>query len=110
MDDVSRDVLFDVPLAWALETSHIEARRIRMGPSVAAGPHAHNGPVVGNVTAGSAIFQVEDGPEVLLRPGDAFFEPSGVRISRFDAQEDGVEFFAYFLLGDDQQSEMTRYE
>jgi hypothetical protein len=34
----------------------------------------------------------------VLKPGDVFYEPQGVRIARFDAQEDGVTFFGYFLL------------
>jgi quercetin dioxygenase-like cupin family protein len=105
--DVSRDVLFDVTIAKPRTVTHIEARRIRMGPGVAAGPHRHNGPVVGTIAEGSVIFQVDGGPETVLRPGDVFFEPEGVRIDRFDAQDDGVVFFAYFPLGDGQQSELS---
>jgi quercetin dioxygenase-like cupin family protein len=107
MADVSRDILFDVDLAQPLTVAHVEARRIRMGPGVAAGPHLHNGPVVGTVVEGSVVFQVENGPETVLRPGDSFFEPAGVRISRFDAQDDGVVFHAFFPLADGQQSELT---
>jgi quercetin dioxygenase-like cupin family protein len=104
--DVSRDVLFDVPLAQVKPTSHVEARRIRMGPGVAAGLHVHNTPVVGNIASGSVVFQIEGGPETVLRPGDVFFEPQDARIARFDALEDGVVFYAYFLLADGEASEM----
>jgi hypothetical protein len=34
-----------------------------------------------------------------------FFEPEGARITRFDAQDAGVTFLAYFLLGQDQDQE-----
>jgi hypothetical protein len=43
----------------------------------------------------------------VLRPGDVFFEPEGARITRFDAQDAAVTFLAYFLLGQDQEPELT---
>jgi quercetin dioxygenase-like cupin family protein len=104
---VSRDVLFDVPLAEVKNTSHVEARRIRMGPGVAAGLHVHNTPVVGNIAEGSVVFQIEGEPATVLRAGDVFFEPQDVAIARFDAQDEGAVFYAYFLLGDGEQSAMT---
>jgi hypothetical protein len=60
---------------------------------------------------GSAVFQVEGEPEAVLRPGDVpgdvFYEPEGARITRFDAQDTGVTFLAYFLLGPDQEPELS---
>jgi hypothetical protein len=54
---------------------------------------------------------IEGEPESVLRPGDAFFEPEGARIARFDAQDAGVQdagvtFLAYFLLGPGQEPEI----
>ena len=43
----------------------------------------------------------------MLRPGDVFYEPEGARIARFDAQDAGVTFLAYFLLGPDQEPELS---
>ena len=43
----------------------------------------------------------------MLRPGDVFFEPEGARIARFDAQDAGVTFLAYFLLGSGQEAELS---
>jgi hypothetical protein len=43
----------------------------------------------------------------VLRPGDVFFEPEGARITRFDAQDAGVTFLAYFLLGPGQEAEIS---
>jgi hypothetical protein len=54
----------------------------------------------------AAVAQPDVSRDV-LRPGDVFFEPEGVRIDRFDAEDDGVVFFAYFPLGDGQQSELA---
>ena len=53
------------------------------------------------------MFQVEGEPESVLRPGDVFFEPEDARIARFGAQDAGVTFLAYFLLGPDQEPEIS---
>lgn len=36
-----------------------------------------------------------------------FYEPEDERIARFEAQEDGVTFLAYFLLSPGQEPELT---
>jgi len=82
-------------------------RQIRIVPGHAAALHVHNGPVVGSIVEGSVTFQVEGEPESMLGPGEVFFEPDGARIARFDAGEDGVTFLAYFLLGAEQDPEIT---
>jgi quercetin dioxygenase-like cupin family protein len=104
---MTRDVLLDARLGQAKETHRVEVRRIRIIPGHAAGPHVHNGPVVGSIVEGSAVFQVDGEPETVLRPGDVFFEPEGARITRFDAQDAGVTFLAYFLLGPGQEAEIS---
>jgi hypothetical protein len=45
--------------------------------------------------------------KTVLRPGDVFYEPAGARITRFDAQDAGVTFLAYFLLGPGQEPELS---
>jgi|ERR671931_569769 quercetin dioxygenase-like cupin family protein len=107
MQPISRDILLDVRLGQAKDTHRIEFRRIQIAPDYAAGLHVHNGPVVGSIVEGSCVFQVEGEPESVLRPGDVFFEPEGARITRFDAQDEGVTFLAYFLLGPGQEPEIS---
>jgi quercetin dioxygenase-like cupin family protein len=107
MQPISRDILLEVGLGQAKDTHRIEIRRIRIVPGHAAGLHVHNGPVVGSIVEGSVVFQVDGEPESVLRPGDVFFEPEGARIARFDAQDAGVTFLAYFLLGPGQEPEIT---
>lgn len=85
---------------------HVEARRIQIPAGVAAGLHVHNCPVVGNIVAGSIAFQIDGQPVSVLRPGDVFFEPEGVRIARFDALEEDATFLAYFLLAAGQEPEL----
>lgn len=104
---ISRDILLDVGLGQAKDTHRIQVRRIQITPGHAAGLHVHNGPVIGSVLRGSVVFQVEGEPESVLRPGDVFFEPEGARIARFDAQDEGVTFLAYFLLGPGQEPEIS---
>lgn len=83
----------------------MEVRRITIEPDTAVGAHVHNGPVFGSIEEGSAVYQqAADDEEVVLRPGDVFYEPAAERISRFDALEEGVTFLAYFPLTEGQES------
>jgi quercetin dioxygenase-like cupin family protein len=107
MEPVTRDVVLDVRLGRPKDTHRVEVRRITMAPNVAAGLHVHNGPVVGSIVEGSVWFQVDGAAESVLEPGDTFFEPEATRIRRFDARDTGVTFLAYFLLGPEQDAEMT---
>lgn len=75
----------------------VQLRRITLQPDVAGGPHHHSGPVFGTIEAGSVVFQVDGGPETILRVGDVFYEPANVLIDRFDATAEGVTFFGCFL-------------
>lgn len=93
-------------LSPVVSADRVEVRRIRMPAGVAAGLHAHNGPVVGNIVSGRVAYQIEGEPLRILEPGDVFFEPQGARIARFDALEQDVTFLGYFLLTEGQESEM----
>lgn len=104
---IIRAVVSDVRLPAVKATDRVQVREIRILPSQPAGPHMHNGPVFGSIVAGSVVYQVDGRPASVLRPGDVFYEPEGERIARFDAQEDGVTFLAYFLLSPGQEPELT---
>lgn len=88
-------------------TQRVEVRRITIAPGVPSGPHIHNGPVFGSIETGSAVLRVADGPQRTLAPGDVFYEPEAVGITRFDAGPDGVTFLAYFPLAPGESSEIT---
>lgn len=104
---ISRDIVLDIRLPTAKPTHRVQTRLIRIPPGHPAGAHVHNGPVFGNIVSGSVVYQITDEPETVLTEGDVFYEPEGVRIQRFDAREDGVTFLAYFLLGQDEDAELT---
>lgn len=95
---MTREVLLDARMSEMLAAERVEVRRIRILAGHAAGRHVHNGPVVGSVVEGSVLFQVEGEPEIILRPGDVFYEPAGVPIAHFDARDEDVTFLAYFPL------------
>lgn len=103
---VTRTVLLDQELPEPLATQHVEIRRITISPGGCAGLHVHNGPVFGSVESGSVVYQIEGEPQQVLGPGDVFYEPQGARIARFDAQDAGVTFLAYFLLAAGQASQI----
>ncbi|MFJ4655005.1 cupin domain-containing protein [Nocardia sp. NPDC088792] len=107
---VTRTVVLDVDVTPAKPTDRIQARRISMAAGTAAGLHVHNGPVVGNIVSGSVAYRVEGEQEVVLRPGDVFFEPEGARIAQFDALDEDVVFFGYFLLSADQEPTLELLE
>ncbi|HEX4444694.1 MAG TPA: hypothetical protein VHZ81_14080 [Galbitalea sp.] len=106
-EPVVREVLLNARLDKVKQTARVEVRRIRMLPGHPGGLHIHNTPVFGSILDGSVIYQVEGGPEQLLRAGDVFFEPQEVRIARFDALDDGVSFLGYFLIGDDEEASLS---
>lgn len=62
----------------------IELGDFHFKPGQVAPVHTHKAPAVGYVTKGSIIYQVEGEREQILREGDAFYEPVGPRILRFD--------------------------
>jgi quercetin dioxygenase-like cupin family protein len=103
---VVREVVLDARFDRIKNTARVEVRRIRLLPGVAVGVHVHNTPVVGNILAGSVIYQIEGEPERVLRAGDVFYEPEDARIARFDAQDDGATFLGYFLVAEGEQAEL----
>lgn len=104
---IIRTIVSDVRLPAAKATERVQVREIKILPSQPAGLYMHNGPVFGNIVAGSVVYQIDGQPASVLRPGDVFYEPEGERIARFDAQDDGVTFLAYFLLSPGQEPELT---
>jgi quercetin dioxygenase-like cupin family protein len=104
---ISRAVLLDARFSRIRPAERVEVREIRILAGHAVGLHVHNGPVVGSILEGSAVYQIDGEPERILRAGDVFYEPDGARIARFDATADGVRFLGYFILGPNEQPEIT---
>jgi quercetin dioxygenase-like cupin family protein len=62
----------------------VEVGDFHFRPGQVAPIHTHEAPVVGYVAKGSIIYRVEGQRPQILRAGDAFYEPAGPRILRFD--------------------------
>jgi len=62
----------------------IEAGDFHFIPGQPAPIHTHIAPAVGYVSKGQILYQVEGEKPKLLREGEAFHEPAGPRILRFD--------------------------
>lgn len=75
-----------------LLTAHFDSRKVvqieagdfHFLPGQVAPIHTHSAPAIGYVSKGEIIYQVEGEKPQLLREGDAFYEPVGPRILRFD--------------------------
>ncbi|MBT6087458.1 MAG: cupin domain-containing protein [Rhodospirillaceae bacterium] len=62
----------------------VEVGDFHFKPGQVAPLHTHDAPAVGYVAKGGIIYQVEGEKPQVLREGDAFYEPTGKRILRFD--------------------------
>jgi len=62
----------------------IEAGDFHFVPGQVSPIHTHDAPAVGYVSKGQILYQIEGQKPQLLREGDAFYEPAGPRILRFD--------------------------
>lgn len=62
----------------------VEVGDFHFKPGQLAPIHTHTAPAVGYVAKGEIIYQIEGEEPQILREGDAFYEPAGPRIMRFD--------------------------
>lgn len=82
----------------------VELHHITMPPGQAAGVHTHPGGVIGHVTGGRIIFELEGRPAEELSAGSAFFEPPGTTVLRFDnaSTSEPATFIACYPLAGDE--------
>jgi hypothetical protein len=66
------------------QVAQVEEGDFHFKPGQTATIHTHTAPTVGYVAKGTIIYQVEGEKPQVLREGDAFYEPMGPRILRFD--------------------------
>jgi len=82
--DNSHDVKLLQARFDARSVVQVEAGDFHFKPGQVAPIHTHTAPAVGYVVKGEIIYQVEGEKQIILREGDAFYEPDGPRILRFD--------------------------
>lgn len=69
----------------------VEGGDFHFVPGQPAPVHTHLAPAIGIVTKGVILYQVEGQPLQTLKAGDAFYEPVGPKILRFDNGSDTEE-------------------
>jgi quercetin dioxygenase-like cupin family protein len=97
---LEREALIEEKLAPANRTvALIKGVRIRFAPGQPTGLHRHPVSTVGVVTRGSFAFQREGEETTVLKTGDAFFEPAGHVIVRFDnaSENEAAEIVCFYL-------------
>lgn len=81
------------------KVTNTEVQEITMAGGQAAPKHLHPCPVVGIIKSGEAVFQIEGQESIILREGEAFYEPKNVNILHFDnaSKEKPLIFTAIYL-------------
>jgi len=82
----------------------VEIQQISLPAGQTAPKHLHPCPVVGYITSGTVLFQIEGKDAVILKEGDTFYEPKNVNILHFDnaSKEKSMSFIAFYLkMGDE---------
>lgn len=99
---VIRKALLTATLFPEKTVASAEIKEVTLGSNLKTGLHLHPCPVVGVITEGEILFQLEGQPVQHLHPGDAFHEPANTRVAHFDNVGDTpAKFIAIYLLGKD---------
>ena len=97
---VTRRELLTALIEGEKAVARVEIKEVTLAPKQTVPLHMHPCPVVGVVSVGSIAYQIEGQPVRQLQAGDAFFEPAGARVARFDnGGETPARFVAFYLLG-----------
>lgn len=88
---------------WNVST--VDVREIRLEPGQQAGRHLHPCAVVGYITAGTAVYQIEGEQAQRLPAGSAFYEPAEKIIANFGnaSNTEPMSFVAFYLKNGDQE-------
>lgn len=99
---VNRKDLLDIYLQHSI--SNIEIKEVTIPAGGKAAYHAHPCPVVGYVSSGGVMFQIEGEPVQILQKGSAFYEPKDVPIVHFDnaSETEPLTFIAFYLREDEE--------
>ncbi len=96
---IVRKGLLHAEIAPARRIARVEIQSVTMAPGVSAPLHLHPCPTMGVVTAGFIAYQRQGEHVQHLKAGDAFYEPAGVSVARFDNEGDvSASFVVHYLL------------
>lgn len=79
--------------------SKVQVKEVILAPAQRAPLHQHPCPVVGYVTQGTLLYQVQGQSPRLLKKGDAFYEPAYTAVAHFDNEStsEPLTFIAFYL-------------
>jgi quercetin dioxygenase-like cupin family protein len=81
----------------------VEIQEVAMNVKIDAPLHLHPCPTMGVVTEGKIAFEIEGEQTQHLKVGDAFYEPAGVRVAKFNNEGDApAKFVVFYLLGENE--------
>jgi len=86
------------------QTASVEITEITLSKGQPVPKHYHPCPVVGYIKSGTVLFQIEGEDSVILREGDAFYEPKDKTILHFDnaSIDQPLIFVAFYLKKADE--------
>lgn len=105
---VSRKDLLTAIIDGKKQVTEVDIQEVTMDVGVNAPLHLHPCPTMGIVTEGKIAFQIEGEETQHLVAGDAFYEPAGVRVAKFDNEGNIPAKFAVFYLLDDGERETIK--
>lgn len=108
-NQISRKDLMNAVLRQNIST--VEIKKITMPPGQSAPRHLHPCPVVGYISSGSVLFQIEGEESIIICEGEAFYEPKNTTILHFDnaSQVESLTFIAFYLKeGDEENIKITK--
>ncbi len=81
------------------KVSVVEIKNVTIPPSGITPKHLHPCPVVGIISSGKVLFQIEGESQKIINQGEAFFEPKNKVILHFDnmSSTEPLIFSAYYL-------------
>jgi quercetin dioxygenase-like cupin family protein len=93
------------------KVAKVEMQEITLGSGLSAPKHLHPCPVVGIITSGNILFQIEGKKKIILKTGDSFYEPKNTTILHFDnaSTAEPVTFIAIYLKeGEEENIKMIK--
>jgi quercetin dioxygenase-like cupin family protein len=106
-DEIVRKSLLTAMLDSTKPVTRVEVKQIDFKPGQKSGVHSHPIPVVGLITKGSVVIQIDGQPEQIVKAGEAFYEPADMRVTKFDARDEATTFVAFYLMGDGDEKLIT---
>ena len=102
---VREPVLTEMLPAGSPAPSLLKGARITFAPGQPTGRHLHPVSVIGVVTKGHFIVQVEGGAERVIKVGEPFFEAANVPTVKFDnaSKTEPAEIVAFYLTDSDSR-------